>query len=626
MDVLFAVLPFSDPKRPAIGVSLLKAAITRRGFTAAIHYFNLDFAEAIGVESYTRFADILPPESLIGEWFFADCVFGERIPPWRDYVSKVLFQYGVPEEFVAEVLELRTSREPFIEHCVREIRRLGPRVVGLTTSFHQTCPCLAVASRLKQGPAPPIIILGGGNCEGEMGLQLARSFPWIDYVCTGEGDVAFPEFLERLRRDGEPRPVAGIVKRGEDTTPTSPPMVRDMDDLPIPDYADYFDQLAASPLRTSIEPDLLFETSRGCWWGAKNHCTFCGLNGTTMAYRSKSPDRVLREIRTLADSYGTDRFFCVDNILDLRYIPTVLPNLRSVGVTPKLFFETKANLQFDQLASLRDGGVYALQPGIESFSNQVLRLMRKGCTGLQNIQFLRWCEELGIRPVWNILYGFPGESPSEYERMAELIPALAHLMPPGACARFRLDRFSPLFTHAAEFGLARVRPSYAYYYVFPLGRIDLGRLAYYFDFDYADGRDPWAYTRSLNREVIRWSRAYYQAPGERPRLDLRRSDGVVVLEDTRACAVAPVHRLEGLAAEIYLLCDHAQGIATLRRKVVGGAEPATVEGILEGLLRTKLMVEMGGQYLSLAVLRDRAPRTRPEGRHGDLPLQEAAAT
>jgi ribosomal peptide maturation radical SAM protein 1 len=414
MDVLLAVLPFADPQYPAIGVSLLKAAIVRRGFATRIRYFNLDFAEMIGIGPYRRLANVLPPESLIGEWFFADCAFGQRIPPERDYVSKVLSRYGVPEEFVEEVLRLRMSRESFIEQCVREIQRLSPHLVGFTTSFHQTCPCLAIASRLKQGPNPPITVLGGANCEGEMGLQLARSFPWIDYVCTGEGDVAFPEFLEQLRRDGEPRPVAGIVTHGGETTLSDHPLIRDMDDLPIPDYVDYFAQLASSGLASSFEPDLLIETSRGCWWGAKNHCTFCGLNGTTMAYRSKSPERVLRELRTLSDSYGMDRFFCVDNILDPRYIRTVFPDLASRGVAPKLFVETRANLRFDHLATLKGGGVSALQVGIESLSNEVLRRMRKGSTGLQNIQFLRCCEELGIRPLWNLLFGFPGESPSEY--------------------------------------------------------------------------------------------------------------------------------------------------------------------------------------------------------------------
>jgi hypothetical protein len=82
--------------------------------------------------------------------------------------------------------------------------------------------------------------------------------------------------------------------------------------------------------------------------------------------------------------------------------------------------------------------------------------MRKGCTGLQNIQLLRWCEELGITVFWNLLCSFPGESPVEYARMAELIPLLAHLQKPSYCGRIHVDRFSPLFTNA-ELGIAEPR-------------------------------------------------------------------------------------------------------------------------------------------------------------------------
>jgi hypothetical protein len=50
---------------------------------------------------------------------------------------------------------------------------------------------------------------------------------------------------------------------------------------------------AASEIGERIEPGLLIETSRGCWCGAVSHCTFCGLNGEGMAYRRKSPQRVI---------------------------------------------------------------------------------------------------------------------------------------------------------------------------------------------------------------------------------------------------------------------------------------------------------------------------------------------
>ena len=75
--------------------------------------------------------------------------------------------------------------------------------------------------------------------------------------------------------------------------------------------------------------------------------------------------------------------------------PDPFPETLERGSRVKLFYETKANLRFEQLATLWKGGVRWIQPGIESFSNPVLRLMKKGTTAFQNIQLLRWCRELG---------------------------------------------------------------------------------------------------------------------------------------------------------------------------------------------------------------------------------------
>jgi ribosomal peptide maturation radical SAM protein 1 len=602
MDVLFAVLPFADVNRPAIGVSLLHSAARQAGFSSRIEYFNLDLAETIGLPLYGTLAYALPPDSLVGEWFFADQVFGTAIPVETDYVSRVLAKYMPDEASRKRILEARQHRAAFIDDCVRRIRAHRPRVVGFTSTFHQTCACLAVAKRLKEGPDPPVIMFGGANCEGEMGLTLIRSFPWIDYVSTGEADLGFPELLAGLLHDGRTEPPPGILCRG-DVALTRPTALEKLDAQAIPDYADYFARIDASPLRPDLQPVCLVETSRGCWWGAKHHCTFCGLNGETMAFRSKSPGRVFTELALLSRTYQVKRVDCVDNILDVRYIQTLFPRLAASGLGLDLFYEVKSNLRYEQLALLRAGGMRAIQPGIESFSRNVLQLMKKGCSGAQNIQLLRWCKELGIDVGWNILAGFPGESPDDYRAQAELIPLLTHLQPPAACSPIRLDRFSPLYANAQSLGLARVRPAPAYYYAFPLGRNDLAKLAYYFDFDYADGRRPTDYLAPLMSAVQRWASA---ATGDgAPRLDAECDDAGISIADTREVAVGERHRLDGLAAQLYVRCDSSQTPAGLESHF-GAWQRSQIHDALERLLAARLMIEIDGHYLSLAVIRNRA--------------------
>jgi ribosomal peptide maturation radical SAM protein 1 len=264
----------------------------------------------------------------------------------------------------------------------------------------------------------------------------------------------------------------------------------------------------------------------------------------------------------------------------------------------------KANLKYQHLSAMYDGGVRLIQPGIESFSDQVLNLMRKGITGFQNIQLLRWSEELGIVPAWNILAGFPGESPSEYDWTASIIPLLTHLEPPTGCSPIRLDRFSPFFVRSDEFGFRRVRPAHAYYYVFPLGRRELGRLAYFFDFDYADGMSPMEYMAGTGNEVERWKQARYR--DTRARLDANiRDDGTIVIDDTRDCATTARHVLSGCSADVYLACDSVQTLSAILRRFRARYETSELERSIKSLIDAKLVVARDEHYLGLGVLRNR---------------------
>lgn len=611
--VLLLNMPCGATVRPAIGISLLKAALTRDGLPCDIRYLNFTYAKQIGVADYERICR-LTGDTMVAEYIFAADLFGPEALRVEEYIDTVLrpvvkgslSETGgtreTNEELTAWVEVLTEYARRFLDYCMTSIAWDDYALVGFTSTFHQSLASLALAHRLKAKYPHIKIAFGGANCEAEMGAAMHRLFPVIDYVCSGEGDLTFPTLAKRVLH-GEPvEDLPGIIRRvdGQTTLPkVSGAPVENMDALPIPDYDDYVAQ-RAEVMGLDQPPHVLIETARGCWWGAKQHCTFCGLNGATMRFRAKSPDRALSEISELVQRYHTHEIAAVDNIIAMQYFQELLPRLAQMDLEVEFFYETKANLKKSQVLQLREAGVVRIQPGIESLNTNVLRIMRKGVTALQNIQLLRWCDEYMVDVHWNILAGFPGESPSDYFRQTEIAPLLMHLTPPQECATLRLDRFSPLFVRPKENGLINVRPRPAYKYIFPFSDPDLFDLAYYFDYDYMDHRNPVEYVRGLVECFRDWDTINKKAY-----LISLVYDDTLMIWDTRPVAVQRKHQLSGLHRLVYEYCDQARNRSALETFIA--ARPATeragedLDHVLSDLVAARLLLHEDNQWLSLGV-------------------------
>jgi len=447
-----------------------------------------------------------------------------------------------------------------------------------------------------------------------MGYEMSRQFRFVDAVVSGEGEVVLPKLVRRLiegegvcdlpgvfsYRSAEPARL-DYVKEQVPAKIGNAPTVTHMDDLPIPNYDDFFDQLSQSSLSDREGIGLLFETARGCWWGEKHHCTFCGLNGEGMAFRSKSAERALAEFCELTAKYPGYPVIVVDNILNMQYFKNFIPALAERNPGVEVFFEIKANLKKEQLRMLRAAGVRKLQPGIESLSDQVLRLMDKGVRALQNIQLLKWCKEMDIWPQWNLIWGFPGEEPDEYARMAELVPLLTHLPPPLATSCIRIDRFSPNFDQAEGKGFKNLRPHPAYQYVYRLPPRALHNLAYFFAFEYSAPGAAWPYVEPLTNEIVQWQQGYrhttmfWVEKGER-----------LMLWDERPAAQSPFVVLTGLEKFVYQACDQirtARQVAELWQAHSASTIPADVRTALDDLVARGLMLRQDDAYLALAIPR-----------------------
>ena len=636
--VLIVNMPFSNLRWPNLGPSLLKAALAKRGVGCDLAYLNFDFAERLGLDDYYWVADCFA-FVLGGERLFAQHYF-DGLPDDDRYFRDVLLAADarLTDQDRRDFEAIGRHVGPFLDQCAAKIDWRAYAIVGFAASFQQTMPSMCLARRIKQLRPETRIVFGGAACEGPMGVELIRQFPEIDYVFLGEADLTFPPLAEQVLSGEVVELPPGVVGRASlslweragvraadlerndriacSTGPHPDPlpkgkgtwadpalsMVRDLDALPYPDFDDYFARWRASPLANQIEPLLFYETSRGCWWGQKHHCKFCGLNGSTLAYRSKSPRRAVDELRWLVERYGVRRACSADNILDYRYFDTLLPLLKAAKLGLGFVYEMKTNLTRAQVEALLDAGLGAAQLGIETFLTSVLRMIGKGATAVQNLQTLKWFSESGVEVKWNVLYGFPGEDPAEYARLAQLLPALYHLAPPLAVGRVRLDRFAPYFDDPQAHGMRNPRPNRAFRYVYPFADDVLDRMAYYYEFNYADGRNPLDYAAPVLEAVERWQ----QLKGTVTLRYWDRPDGTLILHDTRPGAAELQRRLTGLERQIYLYCDTGRSL----RKIVAFAasqslgqpvDEAAIRRTLQQWLDARIMVFLDDRYLSLAL-------------------------
>ncbi|HVG61657.1 MAG TPA: RiPP maturation radical SAM C-methyltransferase [Hyalangium sp.] len=604
-DILLVSLPWGSIEQPSLAFGLIKALLAREGMGADVRYCNLEFAATVGLELYRSLKD---RDVLACDWIFAEAAFG----PFREPSEFLGFlaRRGYPEEDLQRWARVQAAAAPFIEQCAQSIDWKRYRVVGFTTTMVQSLASLALARRAKELNPELRIVFGGANCEGEMGVAMLENFEFIDVVARRDCDGLVGELFSRLR---EGRSLQGLQvcyrEQGAVHIAEMPPIFHDLDRNPFPDYDDYFEQLRSMPYAKDVHVNIVFEGSRGCWYGQKIPCTFCAVNGSSMEYRAKSPGRLVDELAHLAERHGVTWFGAADNILDHRSQAELCRAIEARIPNAKIFFDVKSNLTRKQLIAMKRAGIDEVQPGIESFSTHVLKLMQKGVTGIRNIHVLRMFAEVGIWPMWNYLYGFPGERPSDYTGLMEFAnPGLFHLPAPYVGFGLSMMRFSEYFNKPEAMGVRIRGPLPHYQYIFNLPPEQVFRLAYYFEYDYLDGYDPAPVGNLVVATTKAWNYAYY---ARKISLKATLEGQDVIISDDRF-GKRQVHRLTGLAAHLYRVLerprkpDAAAPLLAARCSAdylrEGGVRG--VRDILHQLRAARLVFTEGEQDVAIAVPED----------------------
>jgi len=562
--------PYGPAGLPSLGLAILSAGIKSRGFTCRTFYWNLDFVRELpgdGLASQMGLYRLLNgrPFLPLNEWVFGGLLHGHEMADRDAELTQRLESFippDLPLEFTkCDLLRLRDGAPDIVARMTDQLEIYD--VIGINSTFFQNVPALALAKAVKARWPHKIIVLGGANCDGPMGATLLAQYPFLDYVFSGEVDYAFPDFIGRLA-NGECEKVSdlrGIFFRcdGGIGHGLAPAPLQDLNGLPIPDFEDYVAARRDVGLDANGGLCLPLESSRGCWWGAKQHCTFCGLNANGMGYRQKSADRFYAEVETVVKRFGPRFLFMADNILSMNYYHDFLDRIIDNDLGVHFFYEIKANVNRKQAERLARARVTLVQPGIESFSTRILQRMRKGTTAIRNIALLKYARECGILLTYNLLAGFPGEEREEYASMAEQLPALTHLQPPNGLSPIEFHRFSPYHSDAAKYGL-HLQASPKYRYLYPFSNDVLDNLAYVFETCAEGVESDQEYLDELRAQVKFWQQHF---EFECCPLTWCWSGSDIIVDDRRPRLGPRRYRLRDFAVAVLRLTDDPRSLSGL---------------------------------------------------------------
>ncbi|MFH1676459.1 MAG: radical SAM protein [bacterium] len=292
-----------------------------------------------------------------------------------------------------------------IEEVIRDYK---PDALGFSLVTEELLLHYRLIEQLKESFPDIPVIIGGPHAIGAY-EHTVKTFPLIDFVCTGEGEITLTEWLKMLvegKSRTEMREIKGLAFRDESgnivITPHRPTMP-DMNLLPDPAFDIIVDPNA------EMRPNTAFPIMGS--YGCRHFCTFCAADHGN--YRFMKPERIVNQIENAVKNYGVKYFAIRDNF----WPPTPewcdefcsLIEKRNLKIT--FHFETRAGtLNEAQYKRLKSVGGEAAAIGVESGDPGILKRVKKGITPDMVRKTFDHMHKAGIFSVGFYMFGLPGET------------------------------------------------------------------------------------------------------------------------------------------------------------------------------------------------------------------------
>jgi anaerobic magnesium-protoporphyrin IX monomethyl ester cyclase len=243
----------------------------------------------------------------------------------------------------------------------------------------------------------------------------------VDIVVRGEGEQTILEIASHVADScfNGLHEVAGITFRENGQIFQNPnrPFIHNLDQLPFPAY-NYF-PLRKYRLFGKIALPII--TSRGCPF----QCTFCLVPRMAgKVFRARSPRNVVNELEWQRDMHGAGAFSFYDEMFtyDKKRAIEICEEIKKRNINLPWDCQTRVDqISKELLAEMRDANCQLISFGVESGSQKMLDIMKKGTTVEQNERAIRWAKEADLSVALSVVIGYPGETTDTLEQTLDFI-------------------------------------------------------------------------------------------------------------------------------------------------------------------------------------------------------------
>ena len=331
------------------------------------------------------------------------------VPVGIGYLLAITERAGIKTRFIDEQVE-----EDIFEKISDYIKEMDkPYIFGFSAMTAAYKRAMVVSRRVKELYPDSIVCIGGVHASAIPDEVMSNEH--VDIVVRGEGELILPDLYRCIKESRSFTDIENISYRqnGKNVHNNIASVIDDLDSLPPFPYHRF----------TSRKYDLGFVvSSRGCPYG----CIFCSNRVTTgMKYRYRSPISIVDDLEVLYHRHGkTFILFLDDNFLvNKKRIYALIDEIRQRGLDNKMTFSFQArgdNADYALFKDLYSSGFKSVFFGMETASNRIMKLIKKGETVEQCINAVRMAKELGFHVSAAFIYGFPTETHSDRINCARL--------------------------------------------------------------------------------------------------------------------------------------------------------------------------------------------------------------